>query len=137
MTSGTMYVVCQFSNQSECWIARYGVQKYWTILLEMIIHTCGFLAPTGTQEVTMFICPPSPSLSIFWIHDFRMASWWCHDDVMMTSWWLYDDFWMTLGWLQEDDFRMTCTHYSEHSESNQTLSYFHSLKYFVLFLGCS
>ena len=85
---------------SQIWSTK--VSAYWTILLEMINHTCGFLAPTGTQEVTMFICPPSPSLSIFWIHDFRMASWWCHDDVMMTSWWLYDDFWMTLGWLQDD-----------------------------------
>ena len=38
---------------------------------------------------------------------------------MITSWWLQDDFRMTSGWLREQ-------------ESNQTLSYRRSLKYFVL-----
>ena len=85
---------------------RYGVQKYQLIepfCLKWSTILVAFLAPTGTQEVTMFICPPSPSLSIFWIHDgFMMMSWWCHDDFMMTSWWLYDDFRMTLGWLRNN-----------------------------------
>ncbi len=61
-----------------------------------------------------------------WLQDdFRMSSRWLQDDFRMTSgWlgWLWDDFRTTLGWLRA----------LREQESNQTLSYRRSLKYFVL-----
>ena len=51
------------------------------------------------------------------------------EDFRMTSGWLQDDFRMTSGWLRE----LKSTQWAiRKKESNQTLSYHWSLKYFVL-----